>query len=473
MRRRWLVPASLLLAFALVAAACGDDDATTTSATAATTTTAGTEATTTTEAPMDEVAFDVGVTPAPCPDAENEGNGCIYLGVITDLSGPFAGFGGPITNAQTDFWSAINADGGLDGWDVIISLDNQIDAGYDLVPAPGPNTANAAATLATRVLALNQLLGTPPFQSARGILDENNMVTAPAGWWSGLAFPEEDLGLVLESGAPYCFEGMNGMTFMTQALESTEFSWALVAFDSDYGQDYAAGVKIAASQLGLPDPVIEIDQVSFAAGGEGAIASTVAALLPLQPNVIVLVTGPTELAAISGGLAGQGFTDFAFLGASPTWHPVLLGEATAALVPLWSANLFVTYPWGPWDTDSPGHAAMRAAAEANDREPNPGYGAGWTWSYPIRELLEQAIATNDLTRANVRAMAGALEGIDYQGILPERGYAGTPGDDAERSSWVVGVDPTANGGVTPLADAFTSPIAAAYPFDGPCYVIGA
>jgi len=471
MRRRWLVLASFLTAFALVAAACGDDDATTTAAPATSTTGPGTTAAATTTAPEAEAAFDVGVTAAPCADAVNEGNGCIYLGIITDLSGPFAGFGTPITTAQEDFWGAVNAQGGLDGWDVIISAENAIDAGYDLVPTPGPNTANGVATLADRVIGLAQILGTPPTQSALGIMDENNIVAAPAGWWSGWSFADEDLGLILESGAPYCFEGMNGMTAMVDAM-GTEITWALVAFDGDYGQDYAAGVKIAAAAAGLSDPVIDIRQVSYAAGGEAVIASTVAALLPLQPNLIVMVTGPSELARISGGLAGQGFTSFAILGASPTWHPVLLTGDSAALVPLWEVNLTVTYPWGPWDTDSPGHAAMRAAADANGRGPNPGYGAGWVWSYPVKELLEQAIATNDLTRTNLRGLAGDLDGIDYEGILPEGSYSGAPNDFAVRSTWLVGVDPEAGGGVTAKADAFITPLAAAYPFDGPCYVVG-
>jgi hypothetical protein len=115
---------------------------------------------------------------------------------------------------------------------------------------------------------------------------------------------------------------------------------------------------------------------------------------------------------------------------------------------------------------------MRAAADANGRGPNPGYGAGWVWSYPVKELLEQAIATNDLTRTNLRGLAGDLDGIDYEGILPEGSYSGDPNDFAVRSTWLVGVDPEAGGGVTAKTDAFITPLAAAYPFDGPCYVVG-
>ena len=110
MKRRWLGYVALLAALSLVFAACGDDDDATDDTTAETTATteaatATTAAPATTEAVSDapevDYAFDVGVTPAPCSDAVNEGNACIYLGVISDLTvGPFAALGVPLTKAQ-------------------------------------------------------------------------------------------------------------------------------------------------------------------------------------------------------------------------------------------------------------------------------------------------------------------------------------------------------------------------------------
>ena len=300
MKNRWLVYASLLVVFALVAAACGDDDAVTTTTTAATTTTvAASTAATTTLPPEPEVAFDLGVTPAPCADATNEGNGCIYLGIITDLSGPFAALGGPLTLAQDHFWEAVNADGGLDGWDVVISQTNTIDAGYG-----GPETVAAATELAGRVLGLAQSLGTPQTQAALDVLNDNDIVATPATWWSGWAFDEFDRGLVMEVGTSYCFDAMNGMTFLTSesVLNSTSFSWALVTFAGDYGGDYSSGAKIAAAALGLPDP-LEITQTPDVVGGDAAAAATVAALVAAEPQVVVFATGPTEMAKIAGGLA--------------------------------------------------------------------------------------------------------------------------------------------------------------------------
>ncbi|MEX0826693.1 MAG: branched-chain amino acid ABC transporter substrate-binding protein [Acidimicrobiia bacterium] len=462
MRKRWLVLASLLMAFALVATACGDDDATTTTAAPATTTTAG--ATTTsppTTTPPPETAFDIGVTPAPCPDAENEGNGCIYLGVISDLvDGPFAPLGVPLTQAQEDYWKAVNASGGLDGWDVVITAENTFDAHYD-----GAQTVEGATALSGRVAALAQSLGTPQTQAALPIFVENNMVAAPATWWSGWAFADVDSGLILESGAPYCFEAMNGMSAMVDAL-GAEITWALVAFPGDYGGDYGAGAKIAAAQLGLGDPVSDLLQIPVSAGGD--VTEAVTTLLGTQPNLIVVVTGPTEMAQIAGGLFQGGFQTFQILGASPTWNVALTGNAD--LVPLLQATYWGTTPWGGWDTDSTAHADMRAAADANDRSPHGAYVAGWVWQYPIKALLEQAIASNDLTRANLAAIAAELDGVSYDGALPDRDYTGDPNDHVVRSTIVNRVDPTSSDGLMAVTDATISEIAAAYEFAGPCFV---
>jgi len=461
MRRRWLVSASLLMAFALVAAACGDDDATTTTSQATTTTAAGTTAaTTTTEAPP-QTAVDVGATPAPCPDAVNEGNGCIYLGVISDLTdGPFAPLGVPLTQAQEDFWGAINDSGGLDGWDVIITAENTYDAHYD--PA---QTVEGATALAPRVAALAQSLGTPQTAAALPTLVENNIVAAPATWWSGWAFPDVDSGLILETGAPYCFEAMNGMTYMASVLPEG-FTWALVAFPGDYGGDYGAGAKIAAAQLGLGDPVAEVLQIPVSFGGD--VTEAVTTLLGAQPTLIVMVTGPTEMAQVAGGLFQNGFQTFQILGAGPTWNVALTQNPD--LFPLLQAVYNGTIPWGGWDTDSDGHAAMRAAADANGRSPHGAYVSGWTWQYPLKALFEEAIASNDLTRANLVAIAQSLEGVDYQGILPDRNYTGDPADNVVRSTIIAKPDPASSDGLAPVTDATISEIAANYDFSSPCFV---
>ncbi len=463
MKNRRLVFSSLLVVLALVAAACGDDDATTTIATT-TTAAPGTTAATTTLPPEPEVTFDIGVTAAPCGDAVNEGNGCIYLGVISDLTtGPFAPLGVPLTQAQEDFWATVNAAGGIDGWDVVITAENTIDAHYD-----GAETAAAAVTLSDRVLGLAQSLGTPQTLAALTTFVEGEIVVGPATWYSGWAFADIDHGLIMESGAPYCFEAMNGMEALYGLRDdagATPFTWALVAFPGDYGGDYGAGATFAAAQLGLGDPVAELLQIPVSFGGD--VTENVTALLTAQPDVIVMVTGPTEMAQIAGGLFAGGLTTFQILGAGPTWNVALKGNAE--LMPLLEAVYIGTTPWAGWDTDTPGHAAMRAAAEAAGQGPSGSYVAGWTWQYPWLSLLTEAVASGDLTRANVAALAAELDAIDYQGMLPDRSYVGSPNEHVERTTILNQADADSSDGVTPLTTAFVGEIAAEFDLAAPCF----
>jgi ABC-type branched-subunit amino acid transport system substrate-binding protein len=465
MKSKWLYS---LVALTLVIAACGGDGgATTTTAAQQTTTTAG--ATTTTEGEP-ELQYDVGVTPPPCDDAVNDGNGCIYLGIISDLTtGPFAALGVPLTAAQRHFWEGVNADGGIDGFDVIIRDEDVIDAHYN-----AEDHAAGYETIRGRVLALAQTLGTPQTQGILARMAEDNVVASPATWWSGWAFPEEGGDLILESGASYCFEAMNGLTFMSQALPEG-FTWALVRFPGDYGGDYGAGALIAASQLGIGEPLFDHLQIPISFGG--TVEDAVALILQHRPNLIVLVSGPVEMAQIAGGTFQGGHTQFQILGASPTWNVAL--KANEQLMPLLEGVYKGTAPWSTWDTDTPGHEAMRASAEANwfdpaqQRGPSGSYVAGWTWQYPIKALLEAAVASGDLTRANVAAIAAELEGVDYQGILPTMNYGGDPAANAVRHSYIVQADAESSDGVTVISNgAFTSPLTEAYPYESPCFTAG-
>jgi hypothetical protein len=404
------------------------------------------------------VAFDTGVTPAPCPDAVNEGNGCIYLGILSDLSdGPFSGLAPRIVLGQEDFWGAINDDGGLDGFDVILSAGNTFDHHYS------PDLAvEGYEGMRDNVLALAQLLGTPMTEALLPRMGDDGVVASPATWWSGLPFADRDSGLILESGAPYCIDAMNGMSFMTDTMGPVP--WAMVAFAGDYGGDYAAGAKIAAAQLGLADPVADVLVTPMSVGGDPTVV--IPELVAAAPALIVMAVGPNEMATLVGGLFQAGMTSFVVLGAAPTWDVGLLGLTD--LVPLLQAVYYTSGPWGNWGFDTPGHAAMRAAAEANDRTPDDAYLFGWVWEYPIKALLTQAIASADLTRANVASIAQGLTGVSYDGILEERGYTGSADSQVVRSSLIFKVDPTTPDGLSPQTPVFTSEIAAGYDLAAPC-----
>jgi ABC-type branched-subunit amino acid transport system substrate-binding protein len=466
-----------MLAFALVVGACGDDDAGTTTTAAPATTeapTTTTEApTTTTEAPVTtepapEIVLGPGVTLEPCPGSTNPENGCIYLGVISDFTGPFAGFGVPLTWGKEDFWGRINAEGGLNGFDIAITPENTVDAGY-----VAEQHVAGYQRIRENVAALAESLGTLQTLAAIPFMEEDQMVSPVSAWYSGFSFDSFDKGLILEAGTNYCMEAMNGFDFVMQARSTMEegmpFTYGIIAFPGDYGGDYAAGVKIAAQAYNLGDPVVDHVQLPLSVGGtlEEAIGKLVAA----KPDVIFVVTGPNELGQLMGGTFQAGHQTAMYVGVGPSFHPALLGAE--ALVPLLQAAFFHTAPTAGYTADTPGHAAMRAAFEANraGATPDLGYVAGWTMSYNMKAVLEQAIANGDLSRAGILAAVQQVT-VDYEGMLPPKTFAGDPNDTVERGAVIHRVDPTAPDGLMIVAPFFVGPTAGDYDFTAPCLVLG-
>ncbi len=458
MRKAWKLIA-LLAALTLVAAACGNGDSDTTAATSPPTT-ADTGATTTVAGPM--VATDVGVTEAPCDDAVNAGNGCIYLGVISDLTtGPFAPLAIPGLAGQEDFWARVNADGGIGGFDVIINDANTADAHY-----VAEEHVAAYQEIEPNVLMFATTLGTPQTQAVLASFADDQVVMIPASWYSGWAFDEIDNnGLVFEVGASYCFEAMNDVDFIISQF-GNEFSYAIVGFPGDYGGDYAAGVKIAAAVNGLGDPVFETVQIPEFLGGD--VSGAVEGIRDNTPDIVFMATGPSETVQTIAGVLGAG-EQAVFMGAHPTWNPGIPSLAPD-LVPALEAGVYFQSDWEKgWYGDSPGHQAAKAAAEARGQTPTPWYLVGWAGQYPIKAILEQATANGDLTRASIATIANELENVSFEGMIEDASYAGEPNDFAPRATIINKVDSTVPGGLVPVfPELVVGPTAAAHDFSAPC-----
>ena len=398
-----------------------------------------------------EVQTDIGVTEEPCPDAVNEDHGCIYLGTLSDLTeGPFAALAVPITDAQKAFWQRVNEEGGIsDAYDVDVTKyveDNKYNPEVHV---------QKYQEIAPKVAALAQTLGTPPTLAALQFMQRDNMVGAPASWWSGWELEPN----IVESGTNYCFESMNAVDY---AMEEFGVKSVMpVGYPGDYGGDAAAGAEHAAKENGL-ELINRVETAPNAIAGSQEAA--IDAILQAEPDLVIISTAPAEMAEIVGGVAARGFTG-KFIGTSVTWNPGLLASpAKDAILSLYLA----TFQWGPFGTDTPGHQAMRDAI--GDVEPNDGYTAGWAWSYPLRAALELAAENGDLTRAGIAQAASDLETVDYEGMLPEEAgkFSGDPNETVFRQSLIVKPDPNAPTGISVVNDFSAGPTAEAFQFDEAC-----
>jgi ABC-type branched-subunit amino acid transport system substrate-binding protein len=398
------------------------------------------------------VKFDVGVTKEPCPEAVDKAKGCIYLGSISDLTeGPFKALGVPITESQKAFWKRVNTAGGIGGFEVDVTKyvkDNKYN----------PQIHNEVyAEIKPDVLGLAQTLGSPTTAAILADLKSSNMIGVPASWTSAWAFED----VILESGTNYCFESMNSVDFGAETLQAK--SVVALHFPGDYGDDAAAGTKIAAEANGM-----KFTDIPTAPGQENQGAA-IQKLVAAKPDLVILTTGPTEAATIVGGAAQAGFKG-QFIGTSPTWNPALLkSPAAPALIALYRQS----GPWAPYGTDTPGHKALAGALDPAmfKAAPNDGYTAGWVWSYPMKAALQKAVDSKDLTRAGLLAAVKSLTTVDYEGMLPaEAGkFSGLPNERVFRQSLISKVDPAAPTGVKVEKNFFTGKTADKYEFTKPCY----
>jgi len=396
----------------------------------------------------EEASTGVGVTKEACPDTPNKDNGCIYLGVISDLtSGPFAALAVPITNAQKAFWKRVNDAGGIGGYDIDVTTyvrDNKYN----------PETHKQVFDeIQDKVLALAQTLGSPTTAAIISDLKSKKIVAAPASWTSAWEFED----VIIESGTNYCFESMNSVDWATENLKAK--SVMAVHYAGDYGEDAAGGAKVAAEANGLEFSAVETPS------GPDNQAGAIKAVVSKKPDVVVLTTGPTDAAVVIGQAAAGGYKG-QFIGTSPTWNPALLKSAAAPAI---KAMYRQSGPWAPFGTDTPGHEAMRKAM--GSVTPSEGHVAGWIWSYPLKAALEKAAEDGDLTREGLLNAVKSLDKVDYEGMLPgEAGnYAGDPNDTAFRKSLINKVDESAPTGVTVVQELFDGPTAQKYEFSKACF----
>ncbi len=477
MRRKiaWLI---MLVAFTLVVAACGDDDGGETTTTAesgggettttaesgggeTTTTAAGGGETTTTAASSSggEMLTDFGV------DAENK---VIKLGLLADLTGAFAPLVIDITDAQSVYWDNVNAEGGIDGWTVELVIE---DTNYNV-----EQHIEKYEKIREEVVAIAQSTGSPTNVANLDAFKEDDMLFIPLSWYSGWGIPEFDGGLAFEQNTNYCIEAMNLMGFIN---ENGGTSVALITFPGDYGQDAAAGVKLAADFYGIN---IAYDGEAVVIPGQDQ-TPVITEIVNSGADWVFATTNPSTFAEILGGAVQGGYAGM-WTGSLPTYDFRLLDTPVA---PILDQVFYQSAYQVTWGSDVPGMAPVEEAMKAAypDRRPSDAFVIGWNESIAIHEALKVAIANGDLTRAGVAAAANSLTSVDFNGTSPAQSYAGTPNEYVQRLSAVYkpsleaytaagGVEQTLSGENTTTGsilakDFFMSEATEAFDYTSPCY----
>jgi ABC-type branched-subunit amino acid transport system substrate-binding protein len=368
----------------------------------------------------------------------------INIGVLTDLSGPFAAGAAVQVTEFNAYWDKVNADGGICKRDVKVQVQ---DHGYDPQKA-----VSLYRSMSPNIVALQQVLGGPTSAAVLPLAQQDSVYVGGVGWASSaLKYENNQL-----PGASYSIEGANAIDYLVDKLGLAKGDKVgVVYFTGDYGSDALAGAKYAADKRGLDIVGQEITPAVT------DLSSQASALVQAGVKAVLLGAAPGQLASLAGVLSAQG-ADVPIIGMNPTFNPALLKTPAAdALL----ANTYSITSVAPYATDAPGVKA----AEDMYAKADPKGAIGWEvpLAYGQAELLKTALQdacdAGDLTPEGVVSALGSASDVNTDGVFPDGLDFTKKGESPTRKVFISKVDASADAGLK-LLDTIEGPSAKSYTF---------
>ncbi len=366
----------------------------------------------------------------------------INLGILTDLTGPFAALSAGIVQGNQLVYDTINDDGGICGRQ--IELDVQ-DHGYD--PQRAVQLYNQ---ISPNILGITQLVGS---QITTALIDQitaDEMVTAPASWASTLL----ENPYILMGGTTYDLEMINGIQWMVdQGMIAEGDTVGDINVEGEYGANGLLGAQYASDELGLNLAEVQVKST------DTDLTSAISSLGSQGVKAIFLTTTPTQTANAVGSAVAGGL-NIPFLGNNPVFSPALLDTPAAAAL---AANLYVATSTTPYSTDTPEAQDLRdrLAEKFPDASPNGGQFYGYGVATIYAAIMQRACDNGDLTRAGLlMALTETTDG-DTGGIIAPLDYS-QPGASPSREIYIAQPDAGAEGGLSLTEDLFTTDLAQGY-----------
>ncbi|GGK75364.1 ABC transporter substrate-binding protein [Streptomyces flaveus] len=366
----------------------------------------------------------------------------IKLGVLTDMTGVYATLGKSVTQAQQLYVKQLNADGGVCGYKVALSIR---DHGYD------PQKAVAGYTeLEPDVLGFAQFIGSPFVAAVKQRIDgQDKGLVLPQAWSASL------LGspYIRVIGSTYDIETINAVDFLIKEKGIKKGDRiGHVYFEGDYGESALVGSKHMAKESGLAVVEQKIKPT------DNDMTAQVAALKKADVKAVVISAGPRQAASLVGVAAAGGF-DVPIIGNNSAFAPQLLATQAG---PALTKNYYVASPSLPIGADTPEARKLVAdykAAYPKDALDN-GVVAGWTAAYAFGEALKKACASKDLTRAGVDKALLTIDSLDTGFGIPQDFT--DPNAPSSKQSVILQPDKSVTGGMKVVRDAEASEVAEAY-----------
>ncbi|NIJ11496.1 ABC-type branched-subunit amino acid transport system substrate-binding protein [Saccharomonospora amisosensis] len=383
------------------------------------------------------------------PDEVKTGNGVtdteINIGVLTDLSGPFAAGAAVQVEEKRAYWAAKNEAGGICGRKVNLQVQ---DHGYDPQKA-----VSLYRSMSGDVVALQQVLGSPVVAAVLPLAQEDNLYVGGMGWAS-VALDKE---VAQVPGSTYSIEAANAVDYLIDDLGVAKGSKiGHVYFVGDYGSDALAGARHAAKERGVEIVPIEITPK------DTDLSAQAASLQQQGVSAVLLSAAPSQLASLSAVLDSRG-VDVPIIGNTPTFNPALLDTPSRkALVD----NVYSITSIAPYTAE--GENVKKSVELYESKAPNGAKGWEVPLAYAQAELLSRALEgaceSGDLTPEGVVAAMRETSDLDTGGLFPGKLDYTKVGEPPTREVFVSKVDPDVPAGLR-VEKTLEGPSASSYQFE--------
>lgn len=325
-------------------------------------------------------------------------SGTIVLGQSCPMSGPSAQLGQPFHEGAKLYFDQLNAQGGVGRRSIELRV---LDDGYE----PERCVANTQRFLADEVFALFGYVGTPTSMAALPLMQKARVpLFAPLTGAEALRQPQLS-GLVFNVRASYADE----TALMVRQIMGLGLRRVAVLYQNDaYGESGLAGIKAALAAKGQ-EPV----GTATVERNSQNVAQAVKALVPLAPDVIVLVVTYAASAAFiraarQAGFGGQLY-NVSFVGTQALSEA--LGKEAEGVV------VTQVVP-SPFQTSRPLTREFLAAIQKGGNKVQANYSSieGYLAARIFAEALRQASLAGRLQREGLVAALDAMNGQQVAGF---------------------------------------------------------
>jgi ABC-type branched-subunit amino acid transport system substrate-binding protein len=330
----------------------------------------------------------------------------ITLGVITDLSGPFAVLGMPALDGLKLVTDQINDEGGICG-KFTVELDVQ-DSGSDVQKA-----TQAYDSIEEDVLALVQTLGAPVNTALIPRFTQDQVVNVPLAWgrslldWKGNAI----------AGGLYDADMANGLGYLLEEGAIAEGDVVgHIYFTGEYGENGLAGAEHVAAARDLTVIGAEVSPTDV------DMTAHVKRFAEKGVDVIALSVAPNQTASAISVAAAEGL-DVPVVMNYPAFSPGLLDSPVGKAL---RRNGYVSSAFSPWFTGESASLADGWNKVHPDKEPTSTVVGGAGAGEIIRQVLEKACANDDMTREGLLKAKESLTEVSTKGVLVPLDLSGGP-----------------------------------------------